>query len=144
METSKHQAAHPKLQSPAMAEFQLSWFSGQARNESYPNSFIFTQNTHILTCKPLQAHQVVQCIIYRKHPALELWQKQHHLFPVWFSWTVTWYFPWFIGEQETMTSVGKQKWLHGSHNKSLKLFNPERGSAENAFKRRFCSFSRVL
>lgn len=65
METSKHQAAHPKLQSPLMAEFQLSWFSGQARNESYPNSFIFTQNTHILTCKPLQAHQVVQCIIYR-------------------------------------------------------------------------------
>ena len=53
METSKHQAAYPKLQSPLMAEFQVSWFSGQAQNESYPNSFIFTQNTHILTCKPL-------------------------------------------------------------------------------------------
>lgn len=43
---------------------------------------------------------------------------QHHLFPVWFSWTMTHTSLGFIGEQEMMTSVGKQTWLHESHNRA--------------------------
>lgn len=115
MEKSKHQTAHPNLQSPLIAEFQVSWFSGQAQNESYPNSLIFTQNTHILTLN-LYRFIRLSSVSYTGTPNSGIWQGNIIYSQCDFSLTMTHTSLGFPGEQEMMTSIGKQTWLHESHN----------------------------